>query len=380
MSETRPVQLMILMDYFVGPHGGTERQVHELATNLDPQQWHVHFTVFRREKNYQGNDQGFGPTMQILGIHRLASVRTLVRMFGLARFIRKERVRIVHIFFNDAAIIGPLFCRLGGARVITSRRDMGFWYRPWRLAALRCANLFVDQIVANSEAVKENVFKREKFSPDKITVIRNSCDEAKFLEPAQPGFREQWGIGMDDPVIGMVANISPVKRYSDLLRAFALVRQRHPQAWLIVVGGGGPREVAETLTQALHLRLADRVRLLGSVPQPVAVMKHFDVAVLCSESEGLSNTIIEYMGCGKPTVCTATGGNTELVTHGRTGYLVPVGDVEQLAKYIIRLIEQPDLAVRLGRAAELSFRNGPYNTRTSIEAYQSLYRRLLTSG
>ena len=368
------------MDYFIGPHGGTERQVYELAVNLDQQQWKLHFVVFRREKNYRGDDTGFGVEMRSLEIHRLANVRTLLRMLGLARFIRQKRIRIVHIFFNDAAILAPFFCKLGGAKVITSRRDMGFWYRPWQLIALRWANLFVDQIVANCEAVKKNVCEREKFSPNKVTVIKNSCNATKFLKPSQPGFLELWGIGVDDPVIGMVANISPVKRYPDVLRAFAQVRQQHPQAWLIIVGGGGPREVAETLTLAIHLRLADRVRFLGSIPEPVGVMKHFDVCVLCSESEGLSNTIIEYMGCGKPTVCTATGGNGELIDHGQTGYLVPVGDVPQLAKYIVRLIEQPDLAARLGRAAQESFRNGPFAVHTSIQAHQALYKQLSASG
>lgn len=380
MSISRPQQLLILMDFFIGPQGGTERQVHELITNLDQQQWHIDFTVFRWEKNYRGEDVEYPVEIRSLDIRRLASVRALLQMVGLARFIRKKRIRIVHIFFNDAAILAPFFCKLGGAKVITSRRDMGFWYRPWQLLALRWSNLFVDQIVANSEAVKENTCRRENFSPSKVTVIKNSCEAATFLQPAQPGFREQWGIGAGDPVIGMVANIRKIKRYPDLLNAFTLVRQQHPRAWLIIVGGGGVQDVAEVFTLALHLRLTDRVRFIGSISQSIPVLKHFDVCVLCSESEGLSNAIMEYMGCGKPTVCTATGGNVELIDHGQTGYLVPVGNVEQLAQYIIQLIEQPELAAQLGKAAQEKLKSGPFSTRTSIQAHQDLYNKLLASA
>ena len=380
MNSSEPVRILVLMDYFAGPHGGTERQVHTLRTHLDPKEFIVKFMVFRDVRGYRKGEVQYPFEVEFLNIHRMLSLHTLLRMAYLIRFLRKERIRIVHIFFNDAAILAPLFCKLGGARVITSRRDMGFWYRPASLVALRLANRFVDRIVANCEAVKENVSRREKCSADKITVIKNACDSANFLQPAQPGFREQWGIGQDDPIVGIAANISKVKRYPDLLRAFALVRKKQPEAWLIIAGGAGPKEYSATLTLALHLRIADRIRFLGSVPNPIPVIKHFDVCVLCSESEGLSNTIIEYLGCGKPVVCSATGGNVELVHHGHSGYLVPVGDVRQLAEHILAIIANPELALKLGTSARESFTSGSFSIDFSLRAHRALYTDLLKAS
>ena len=338
------------------------------------------FMVFRHVKDYHNKEVQYPLEVKCLTIHRMLSLHTLLRMAYLVRFLRKERIQIVHIFFNDAAILAPLFCKLGGTKVITARRDMGFWYRPASLVALRLANRFVDRIVANCEAVKENVTRREKCSADKITVIKNASDSANFLQPAQPGFREQWGVGQDDPIVGIVANISKVKRYPDLLRAFALVRKKQPEAWLIIAGGAGPKEYSATLTLALHLRIADRIRFLGSILDPIPVIKHFDVCVLCSESEGLSNSIIEYLGSGKPVVCSATGGNVELVHHGQNGYLVSVGDVQQLAEYILAIITNSELALQLGIAARESFTNGSFSIDSSLRAHRALYTDLLKTS
>ena len=380
MTSSEPVRILVLMDYFAGPHGGTERQVYTLRTHLDPKEFIMKFMVFRRVRGYRNEEAQYPLEVEFLNINRMLSLHTLLRMVYLVRFLRKERIRIVHIFFNDAAILAPLFCKLGGARVITSRRDMGFWYRPASLVALRLANCFVDGIVANCEAVKENVSRKEKCSADKITVIKNASDSTKFLQPAQPGFREQWGIGQNDLIVGIAANISKVKRYPDLLRAFALVRKKQPEAWLIITGGAGPKEYSATLTLALHLRIADRIRFLGSVPDPIPVIKHFDVCVLCSESEGLSNSIIEYLGCGKPVICSATGGNVELVHHGQNGYLVPVGDVQQLAEHILAIITNPELALQLGTAARDSFTNGSFSIDSSLRAHRALYTDLLKTS
>jgi glycosyltransferase involved in cell wall biosynthesis len=79
-------------------------------------------------------------------------------------------------------------------------------------------------------------------------------------------------------------------------------------------------------------------------------IERFTVAVLCSESEGFSNSIIEYLQAGRPVVCTATGGNPEIVRDGHNGFLVPVGDAAALAERLVRLLSDDALARRLGAA------------------------------
>lgn len=368
---------MYLMDYFVGPNGGTERQVFELLTNLDRRKFDPYFTVFRDIAIPNGAKVCFPIKVRVLDIQKLAKPTTIARLLQLSRIIREDRIDLVHIFFNDASLSAPLFCKLGGARVITSRRDMGFWYKPSRLIALRFANLFVDRIVANCEAVKDNVCEHEHVSKGKITVIYNGHDETRFLKPSIDHFRSKFRIGANDPIIGIVANISPIKRHFDLLAALKEIHKRQPTACIVLVGGGGDQEMTDIMNRVKEIGIEDRVRFLGNVPDPVPIIKHFDVCVLCSQSEGLSNAIIEYMGCAKPTVCTAVGGNPELIHHGRNGFLIPVGDINELTECILKIIENPSLGARLGASAREAFLAGPYSVKSMVDSHMSLYCELM---
>jgi glycosyltransferase involved in cell wall biosynthesis len=367
------VRIAYLIDALESFHAGTESQLLELVRGLDRRQFQPMLIVLRPTLVLDAG--GFLEVpVHVLDITRLRSPGSWFRLARLAVFLRLKRVRLVHIFFNDAAMIGPPACWLGGARTIAARRDMGFWYTPATLAALRQANRFVDRIVVNSEAVRANVITHEHYSAQSIEVIPNGHDPARFEVPPAADLRQQLGIGPADPIVGIVANLRPIKRHTDLLQAFAIVRQTHRQAHLLVIGSGALESELRARTSALGLDSA--VHFLGSSPAPVSLIKHCDVCVLTSESEGLSNAVIEYLACGKPTVCTIAGGNPELVQDGDSGFLVPVGDVQALADRITQLLDDPALARRLGARARQTFLERFTVTRM-LERHVELYDRLL---
>ena len=157
-----------------------------------------------------------------------------------------------------------------------------------------------------------------------------------------------------DKVVGIVANVKPIKRIDTLVEAFAIVTEQRPDARLVVVGDtmsdGSGRTLEALKAMASRLGIADRVVFTGRVADPRPYILRFAVAVLCSESEGFSNAIIEYMQARRPVVCTDTGGNPELVKDGYNGFLVPVGDSIGLADRIVRLLSDHDLARRIGEA------------------------------
>src|SRR5207248_5684595 len=107
----------------------------------------------------------------------------------------------------DSAMIIPWFAKLGGCRVITSRRDMGYWYTWANLRFLHLANRFVDRLLVNSRAVAEHVMLRERVPRDRIRVIYNGYLFGTEDAPPLPGFRERIGAGEADPIIGIVANL-----------------------------------------------------------------------------------------------------------------------------------------------------------------------------
>jgi glycosyltransferase involved in cell wall biosynthesis len=310
----------------------------------------------------------------VLNIGSLANPQALVRLYMFSRFIRRSGYELVHILLNDASIAAPLFCKAGGAKVIVSRRDMGFWYRAWNLALLKISNRFVDQIVTNSHAVRENVARKEHFPEEKIVVIYNGHRSERFAAPAAPEFRTAYGIGPQDPIIGMVANLYKIKRQSDLIRAFARAREKFSTLHLVFVGAGMEHDALSRLVHSCGLDKC--VHFLGSVTETIPIIKHFTVGVMCSESEGLSNAIIEYMGCGKPTVCTRVGGNPELIREGSEGYLIEVGDVESLAERIIGILSDPSLASQLGENARRRVAQD-FSTDRMVNSYMHLYETMV---
>ena len=348
----------------------------ELMQHLDRARFDVDLIVFRRD----GRDDQSSPMLRVhtLGITNLYRPHALSRLWSLKTILAAQRTDITHIFFNDAAIAAPAFCKLAGAKVVSSRRDMGFWYTPAKLSALKVSNRFVDSIVVNSQAVKENVAAREHFPAEKIKVIFNGHRMERFATVRDPDFRHTHGIGESEPVIGMVASFYAYKRQRDIISALAVDPLRHTGAHLVLVGGT-PQEAAQLGALADSMGIGSRVHFTGTLAEVVPVVKHFDVGVLCSETEGLSNAIIEYMGCGKPVVCTNVGGNPELVTHGVEGFLVETGDIQGISRAVANILSDNALRDLMGQNARASFERR-FLTSAMISAYTSLYEEILASS
>jgi glycosyltransferase involved in cell wall biosynthesis len=372
-TRRRQRKILYVMDAFYGGEriGGTEGQVLQLLTHLDRNRFEPRLALFRPTPYVEQADALPCP-VDLLHIDRLLTARTAIKLLRLSAFIRRTRTDLVHIFLNDAAVAGPLFCRLGGAKVIVSRRDMGFWYTDSMLRVLRLTKWFVSRVIANSNAVRRNVHEREGYPLAQIDVCYNGHDPRRFdVEPLET-FRDARRIGRGDPIIGMVANFNPWKRHVDLVEAFARIQQQHPRAHLVLVGTGATDECRDAVRRC---GVESSVHFCGGVTDPIPIVKHFDVAVLCSESEGFSNSVIEYMGAGRASVCTNVGGNAELIEDGQTGYLVDPFDVEALARRISYLLARPDVARSMGqRALTVAHR---LTSRRMIEAHLELYERLL---
>ena len=367
-----PTRILYVMDalHCDDVVGGTEGQVLQLLTHLDRRRFEPHLAVFRSSP-YIEHAERFPCPVDVLQIGSLSHPRTATRLLKLAAFVRTNRVGIAHVFLNDASIVAPFVCRLAGARVVVSRRDMGFWYTAGTLRALRVSNQFVARMVANSEAVRQSVHLHEGYPVDRIDVCYNGHDLARFDVQPCTQLRARFGIGDTDPIIGMVANFRPWKRQRDLVQAFAAIRRRHPTAHLVFVGSGDA-DHCRTAARALDLECC--VHFAGGVADAVPLIRHFNVGVLCSESEGFSNAVIEYMGAGKPTVCTNVGGNTELVRDGESGFLVAPGDIATLSERISFLLMHPELAAAMGRNARESAQQ--FTVGRMADAYMNLYQRL----
>ncbi|WP_323750779.1 glycosyltransferase family 4 protein [Marinobacter sp.] len=357
------MKLSIIMDQYNNPYAGTESQVLKLVSGLVERGWEVRFAVFRGTEFSRSGE--FPVTIEELDVSSISNPQNWLKTYRYGRQLKKLGFHLVHVFFNDASVLCPPTMRVAGLKTIISRRDMGFWYNKKYMQALALTGRFVSAAVCNSKAVAEITASSEAIPPEKIQVIYNGYPPASI----QGSVIDSEHDDNKPVVIGVVANLRPIKRIDDLIKAVAELRTAGLRTSLNIVGGGDPGPYEQL---AVELGIRDATQFLGSQLEPETFIEHFDIAVLCSETEGFSNAIIEYMRCKKPVVCTRTGGNPEIVEDGENGYLVDVGDISGLAEKLRKLIEQPELRVRMGRigAEKVADR---YDVNAMLDEYIGLY-------
>ena len=350
--------------------GGTEGQFVEVACGLDPSRWSVHVSCLRAVGPLRMRLEAAGIRARSCGRGSFKSPRFPLAVWELARYLRAHRIRLVHSFDFYSNILGVPAARLARVPVIASQRELGDLrprlQRRVHWMALRLA----DSVLVNSGAVAERLRLSRAVAPGRLVVIPNGVDLARFSPAPEPG-RGRPGL----ITVGTLANLRPEKGIQDLLRAMSLVRDRYPQGRLAIWGGGPLRADLEGLIGELGLRA--EARLHGPTTEPEAALRALDIFVLPSLSEACSNVLLEAMASGLPVVATRVGGNPVLVEDEMTGLLVRPGDPDALAKAIIRLVEDPMLARRLGASAYDVVRSR-FGVDRMLSRVQALYERALS--
>ncbi len=370
-------RLLYLLDNFPGPAaGGTESQFWLLYGAIDKTAWRPRVVTLRPSPYLESRlgNQDYAS----LDVTTVRSVRALWRLVTFAFRARRQGFRVAHLYLNDVSVVMPPLLWLAGIRVIVSRRDLGFWYTPGLLRILRFNRRFVDRVVANCAAVRDAVCSAEGYLPSEVDVVLNGVSRPPTHLRAT-GFRAAAGVPEDALVLGMIANLRPLKRVDDAIRALALTPTGGASVWLLVAGEdrlADGRSLKQTLTElAIGLGVADRVVFVGAVSDSWGFLREVDVVLSCSDTEGLSNSIIEAMATGRPVVGSAVGGTPELIEDGTTGYLYPARDVSALARHIEHLMTDPALRDRMGRAAA-RLADATMSERALRERHEALYRRL----
>ena len=264
----------------------------------------------------------------------------------LKAFINDNSIRIVHAYLALPGFYGATAGKLAGSRVITTIRIAGPRGRPSDITEL-FAFLISDRIISNSKAGADYYFRHFP-GRGKTEIIYNGYDLRDF-EGRQTKTRAELGLPPDGLLIGHVANLSFLKDYPTFLKALAAVLPEIPASHAVILGDGDKRAEYEALADSLGIR--ERTLFLGHRRDVLDIVNHFDIGVLASHpkyGEGLSNSISEYMGLGKPVMATDIGGNPELVDDGVTGLLCPAGDAEAMAEKLLILLRDENLRKSMG--------------------------------
>ena len=310
---------------------------------------------------------------RLTSLYAADSVRQGIR---LARWLRRERIEILHCHDLYANLFAAPWGRIARVRtVITSRR----WLHALPNRQLEIANRVMFRVghwvLVNSAAVAESVATIDGVSRDRVLQVSNFVGDGAFAPLAaslEAEIRAELGIAANAFVVGCIARLEAVKDHATLLRAVQLLATRWPRLHLVLIGDGASRMELESLATQLGIR--DRVHFAGFRANEPNLHHLFDVSALTSLSEGFPNSLVEAMAAGRPVVATSVGGNVDAVRDD-TGFLVPVGAPTDVAAALERLMSDDALRRRMGSAArEVAYRE--YHAGSVIPKLEQLYLKL----
>jgi len=355
--------------------GGTERQLMYLARGL-AQDHEVTVYCTRREGHWGKILREAGVFVQVVQSFRLPGGYCPFQAARFSHLFRKHRPDILQTFlFGFDLPVNRAARNTGVPVVISSRRELAAWQKSRHLAQQVRANELVDCVVANSRAVADFAIAQEGLPPERVRVIYNGVDVAAFSTPKEgEDVRQRLKIPPTVQVVGMVANLSPVKDHELFLHAAAHLAQQKPNVHFLLVGEGPLR--GTILRQARRLRLKKRLTLASAAEVSASWYAAMDLVVLCSKNEGFPNALLEAMAAGRPVVAAAVGGIPELVEDGVTGHLIRSRSPEDFATAMREILESPEKADRMGTLAAERART-TFSLEKMISAYRELYNELL---
>lgn len=321
--------------------GGSERQMALLARALDRKNFSPIVGCFR-PAGLRGRElDKAGIQIQQFPIYSFFSPAAMTGAWDLARFIHTRGIRLVHTFdYPLTAFAIPVTRLLTNAIAVSSQRSHRDLIPPSYRRLVRLTDHLASAIVVNCESVRQHLERDENIPPARIRLCYNGIDLDEFCPAPTPPH---------SLVIGAVCALRPEKNLSDLLRAFAQIHRAHPATTLAIVGSGPEFAALKSLAQSLAIQ--DHCVFEPVTQQVAAWLRSFDIFVLPSRSEALSNSLMEAMACGCCALASNVGGNPELIQNGETGLLFESQNVPALASALDLLIRDPTLRKRLATAA-----------------------------
>lgn len=364
-------KILIVISYFHPHRGGAEQQAVLLAAELQRRGLAVdvltrHFPGLPRRETVMG-----------VPVHRAIATMPWCKLFGISYFFscllffmkHRRTYDIIQCYILQgyhcpaAMVMKHLFGKKVIMRVSATGPLSDFRLVRQGLGGdffLRFVSAADNVIVLCSQSQQEAL--AAGFSPEQIVRIPNCVDTAVFAPPPKPAVSGN---------ILFAGRLDKMKGVDVLLASIAELRARGVTCCCTIVGDGPSKKELEQRAAALALN--GQVVFTGPRPDIVSYLHQASAFVLPSHSEGMPNVILEAMACGLPIVATAVGGIPDIIQNGRNGLLIPPGDAAALAAALAALLNDADLAARLGSQAR-SDAECRYSITSVVDRYLMLYQ------
>lgn len=320
--------------------------------------------------------QQYGVEIRVVEARRLSDLpRYLKAVRRIASIVKETRCHLIYGWMSKAQLYGGPAALLAGVPAFWQQHGLPSptnWMD--RVATLLPAR----GILTCSETVSRAQARLKPVRP--MRAVYSGVDLERFDPDALPTpaeVRERFGLPRNGPLIGIVGRLQRWKGMHVLLGAMPEIRRHHPDAHCVLVGGEHalePDYPAFLEGRIVALNLGDHVTLTGMQNNVPEWMQAMDVIVHASDCEPLGLVILEAMALGKPVVAGSSGGPTEIVSEEKNGLLAPYGDERALASAVLRYLDDPAFARRVGcvaRQQALSFSTHRY-AENNVSAIRSI--------
>jgi glycosyltransferase involved in cell wall biosynthesis len=348
-----------------------------IAKNINYDRYDFGVCVFR----YDGNT--FGDKFEELGgkIFNLDIPKNLfnepVEFLRLYKFLKDYRPDIVQTHVLKSNLYGILAAKLADVPIIIGTEMTLKDTAPSRLRRVRdriihpVMSLVIqncDKFVVTSQYIKEEWFKH--IYSNRFEIIYPPFNLEKYESSNDSDSAINFS---GDYKIGFVGRLSEEKGIHTLIRAMVIIREKLPEATLIIVGTGPLEDELKHMVENLHLD--SHVNFVGYRENVFEVLKHLDLFVLPSRTEGCPIVVLEAMAMRLPVVATRVGGTPELIDEGESGLLVPQSDPEKLAEAILKILLDKEIGHKMGnRGGEMAFNK--FHPSKFVDQLERLYGRL----
>jgi glycosyltransferase involved in cell wall biosynthesis len=364
-------------------HGGAEQLALGISTHLSPEhfesilcvsRWPPTHPLAKRDTSWRlAFEQLEAAGVRFLPLRRRYKV-DIAAWVRLLRFLRRERVDVLHAHKFGSNVWGTIIGRLARVPVVLAHEHTwSFEGQPLRrLLDRELVARGADRFIAVSREDRRRMIEIERIDPQDTLFIPNGVPAP--LPAGDKDVRAELGIAPDVPLLGVVGLLRPQKAHHVLLHAAAKLAPDWPALQILIIGDGPEREKLERLSAELGVQ--EIVRFIGLRTDVPDVLHALDIAVCCSDFEGSPLSVLEYMGASLPVVATEVGGLPDLIEPGVNGLLIPPGDPAALAVALDQLLRDPEGARAMG-AHSKQRRDQEFDIDVIVGRLESLYSELL---
>jgi glycosyltransferase involved in cell wall biosynthesis len=316
--------------------GGAQTQILALAKVLIHRGWQVSVVSMRRPSALVDQFADLGVSVHSLDMpRRIPDPRALIR---LTRFLRATKPDVLHCHMYHANILGRVTRMFVRIPVVVSNAHNIYEGGLFRELMYRLTNRLSDVTTNVCKAAVDRYVKRHIVPKGKIRLVYNGIDTARFTQGTVSSARAREELGLGGEFVWLaIGALSERKDYGNLLNAFPKVLESDPTAKLLIVGGGELGEQLESLSS--NLGLLNEVIFVGEDTDVLKYLRVADGYVMSSGWEGFPMVLLEASAMALPAVCTDVGGNSEIIQHDRSGFLVEPRNSNLLSLEMRKIME-----------------------------------------